>query len=1364
MPRSSGFPILVVLTLLAALQSAAVAQPAVEQSRRVRYFTQDWSFDDVDVATLARRLARVGLELPVAISGRVSGTLSVGVPWGALGEAKAWRFGGTLTSNSLTVEGWTVRNARARLVYRDGVLRLEELRLQSPPPGDELPPNDELVTGSAAMELIPRGQFTATLSAHNLTIAQFLQRLAGLPEVGGRLSGSLEGVANVDQLTQVDAWRISGPVTIAGLTFRDSPPADITAQLTLRDAVLNARQARLELGPATITSDGRLSLVGNHEWSVAAVLESTQLAALVEVLDSLLQGEIFKTVAEPVAGGAIRATAQLTGALAQQTLGASGQVGFTDLQLDPPAELQDRLPLRPLRIGTLSFDYAVDNDSLELSQIAATLAGGRATGEATIPLGDGNVTAALQWNDLSVAGILADPFANSGLTSGTLNLTVPAGQWGDFSRWQLQSNISVTELRYREWAIASIQSGDITLVDGRLRVPAFSAQVDGQPFTASVDMLLAAPHTIDASLNLARFPLAWLQRIPELAEYAARLDGELGVSGRITGRWQPLQLNGQGHIAGRSIRFDQHTLDSIDLDFVATPEQVTLSNITAALYRGTAAGSATVTLGEAIGMTASIQWSGIDAGAATRGLFGPPVAMSGATSGAVSLTIPAGALNDRARWNGAAEVGLDQLSLYELPLQRLQALQVELADGRLSIGHATATLDGRAVRASGSLAIVAPLTYDAELQLDQIRVDRLGTLLQVDWLRESGRGRVDFVAKLQGPLAPFALTATGTVAGQQVALFEHPIDRVKFAYNYSAEALAFTGIDATLYDGGVTGDLRVPLVDEAEGSARLEWNHIDVGRSLGKFVELPVELSGHSDGAVSLTIPAGAWNHLADWNADARVSLPNLSAEGLAVASLDATLQQQNRELAYSATGHLFGGVLRAEGNRGAADSGDGLAALGDVQLTLRGASISTAAQLSMEPSERPGPVEGTFDVTLIGSNTDRGWSFRSDLAIAGLRASGVVITDGVQLRVSGSEQVVQIEQLVGQFAGGQLTGSGHWRVGGERPPMFRVTLRSAQVERLAALVDAEESTPAGPIDIELVVRPGDVWRISGSVGTGQGELSGVRYSNLRVPIDAEWHPSSGRVRVQATSVALSLAGGRMTGRLIAQRTAGWMIDGAFRFYRVDVVTLLRQFGSASQYGSGRLTGTLTLSGRNMRSVNDLQATLLANLEDSRAGDLPVFSDMWNVIPGATSSATRFDRGRVEARLARGVVTVQRLTLASSQLDLYITGTLNLAGRLALEAIVYTGQQENPLLARFLLQRLAELAAPPAALLASANELLANRVIRLEIGGTINRPVIRVRPLELLRDEIVRYMLRRAAGAVVGTGVPAPAAAAGDRR
>ncbi|HEX6960772.1 MAG TPA: AsmA-like C-terminal region-containing protein, partial [Lacipirellula sp.] len=345
-----------------------------------------------------------------------------------------------------------------------------------------------------------------------------------------------------------------------------------------------------------------------------------------------------------------------------------------------------------------------------------------------------------------------------------------------------------------------------------------------------------------------------------------------------------------------------------------------------------------------------------------------------------------------------------------------------------------------------------------------------------------------------------------------------------------------------------------------------------------------------------------------------------------------------------------------------------------------------------------------------------------------------------------------------------QLYASGGWRFAAGRPPAFRIGVRSARLEQLAAFAgDPDESELAGIVDVEFTVHPGRVWRIGGTIATGQGELSGVRFSGARLPIDADWHPRSGRLRIRIPTVSISLAGGRLTGRLTAQRSAGWMLDGSFRFYRVDFVTLVRQFGSASQYGSGRLTGTLTLTGRNMRSINDLQGALVADLEDTQAASLPVLSDLRGIIPGFSSGATRFQEGRIEARLARGVVTVQQLTLASSQLDIYITGTANLSGRLNLEAVVYTGQQENPLLANYLLERLAAVAAPPVALLAEANELLANRVIRLQITGTINRPVIRVRPLEMLREEVIRYFLRRAAGAVIGNVAPIPALADEDR-
>jgi hypothetical protein len=95
---------------------------------------------------------------------------------------------------------------------------------------------------------------------------------------------------------------------------------------------------------------------------------------------------------------------------------------------------------------------------------------------------------------------------------------------------------------------------------------------------------------------------------------------------------------------------------------------------------------------------------------------------------------------------------------------------------------------------------------------------------------------------------------------------------------------------------------------------------------------------------------------------------------------------------------------------------------------------------------------------------------------------------------------------------------------------------------------------------------------------------------------------------------------------------------------------------------------------------------------------------------------------------------------------------------LGLDAIVSTGEGNNPLLAEALLTRFAAFASAPAALLVAANDFLANRVIHLEIRGTISRPVIRLRPLETLREEIVRYFLRQAAGQILG---PAAAASVG---
>jgi hypothetical protein len=122
-------------------------------------------------------------------------------------------------------------------------------------------------------------------------------------------------------------------------------------------------------------------------------------------------------------------------------------------------------------------------------------------------------------------------------------------------------------------------------------------------------------------------------------------------------------------------------------------------------------------------------------------------------------------------------------------------------------------------------------------------------------------------------------------------------------------------------------------------------------------------------------------------------------------------------------------------------------------------------------------------------------------------------------------------------------------------------------------------------------------------------------------------------------------------------------------------------------------------------------------------------------------------------------------------MSLFVTGLINLSGRLRLDVTIALGQGNNPVLAELLLRRLAEYTAPPVALLVEANDFLANRVIHAEIGGTIRRPAIRLRPLRILREEIVRFFLRQATGAVLPRGTAqavgaaaAPTSAAASRR
>ncbi|HEX6984268.1 MAG TPA: hypothetical protein VF170_02775, partial [Planctomycetaceae bacterium] len=123
----------------------------------------------------------------------------------------------------------------------------------------------------------------------------------------------------------------------------------------------------------------------------------------------------------------------------------------------------------------------------------------------------------------------------------------------------------------------------------------------------------------------------------------------------------------------------------------------------------------------------------------------------------------------------------------------------------------------------------------------------------------------------------------------------------------------------------------------------------------------------------------------------------------------------------------------------------------------------------------------------------------------------------------------------------------------------------------------------------------------------------------------------------------------------------------------------------------------------------------------------------------------------------RGVARVDELTLAGPAFRIFAEGAVALAsGRLALDVVADTSPaRADRLLAGFLLRQFVDYGTP-IGWIERANRLIAERAIYLRVTGTIRRPVIRVRPVEQLGQEAVRFFLNELAAPVGGEIEPAP--------
>jgi translocation and assembly module TamB len=317
-----------------------------------------------------------------------------------------------------------------------------------------------------------------------------------------------------------------------------------------------------------------------------------------------------------------------------------------------------------------------------------------------------------------------------------------------------------------------------------------------------------------------------------------------------------------------------------------------------------------------------------------------------------------------------------------------------------------------------------------------------------------------------------------------------------------------------------------------------------------------------------------------------------------------------------------------------------------------------------------------------------------------------------------------------------------------ERPDQgwFNLALDQAQAAQLLAPWPALRTEVEGPVDARLRGTLGREVSGTGLVALGRGRVFGLTVTEWRLPLDFYFVPRRGRGQIDIRDSTAQAASGRVTGQASFTWDVGNRLDGSLRFYGVQLQQLLQSLGSLGQSGAGLVTGRVDFAGTDVRSPDDLTADMQANFQQTQAVNIPVLSQLVQLIPGL-SSGTWFTSGDLRARLAGGVVRLQRLGLKGSLVQLFVEGTINLQGRLNLDVRANTGIGVNPSLLRLIGLRL-PLAGPiPAGLILEASNLLSPRLIHLRVTGTVRSPTIQFEPITLLGQEAVLFFLGRAAGA-----------------
>ena len=634
----------------------------------------------------------------------------------------------------------------------------------------------------------------------------------------------------------------------------------------------------------------------------------------------------------------------------------------------------------------------------------------------------------------------------------------------------------------------------------------------------------------------------------------------------------------------------------------------------------------------------------------------------------------------------------------------------------------------------GKVKLSQPYEYEIDGTIEQLALTKLFARPSVTEAVKSTAvtGNANGKFDLRGNLEQMQVDSSGGIELSELTFDGSPLSDISATWNYSGSDWKKSSLSLDALGG------KVKMTELTPQPQRIKVELTDVdARELTTLAKLTTKLTGTLSGDASFN----EWDVDATRWAELNLRGASILAGNVELGDFSSSLKYRNKTLEYSAEGRILNGKIVAEGNTAITES------IMKTELPLKlqftNGSLSRLHRIigNLGPlRDLQGSLAANAELKL---RLDQMPSGTGSLKLSNLTYNGELVTRQISTNVNLEDGNLNLENLRADLKRGEISGKASIPIKTNSRGTYELNVRSFDLQRFLEIAMKNPIDGVGLVDTRITGRIGQTISGQGSVSVNRADVLGLSGRTLRLPVQFQYIPSQQTAKIEFRRSRFQIFNGKVAGKASLELGKSNSLEADLNVSNLDTDDLLYSLAGLRNSGQGKLSGRLKLNGNYIHSVRDLKGSFRGNLDRADAFQFPLLDSFSRFLGGNRLQSRDFEAQDIDLRLSRGRIEVRSLNISNAIAQVAFSGNAYLDGRLDLDVAARIDRVNQPtLIDQFLGSPLSRLNGSPVALFAQAAELLSDRLVLVQIGGTFSRPILRLDAGKQLQEETIRYFLR----------------------